>query len=257
MEGTGGNTGIALAQIGRAKGYNVVLCMPNCISTEKIEYQRRFGAEVHLQPLVPFTDPANYARHAEIIAAQRPGAVFTNQFENLANFRAHFGGTGPEIWHQTKGRVDAFVASAGTGGTIAGISAFLKSVQPGIKCFLVDPTSSVLLNYVRDPTHPLTASPGPSEIEGIGIGRITDNFKQARLDGAFLCTDREAVEMVHYLMRNEGLYVGPSAALNVCGAVKTARLLGPGHVIVTVLCDGGERCRHDYFCQCVLFVLLC
>ena len=145
---------------------------------------------------------------------------------------------GPEIWSQSRGTVDAFVCAAGTGGTIAGVSTYLKSVRPSIKTFLIDPDGSCLHDYLLN--HTLTSS-GSSIIEGIGIGRITDNFKQAKLDGCLRGTDLEAIEMCYYLLRNEGLFVGPSAALNVVGAVKVARLLGPGHTIVTILCDSGER----------------
>jgi cysteine synthase A len=238
VEGTGGNTGIALAQLGASKGYKVVLFLPNSIASEKIDYQKRFGATVILQPLVPFTNPENYARKAESYASET-NSLFTNQFENLANFLAHYEGTGKEIYNELDGKIDGFVTSAGTGGTIAGISSYLKDQNKDIKCYLVDPVGSVLYNYVN--YNKLETTPGNSQVEGIGIGRITANFKQSQLDGAFQCTDKEAVEMAYYLMRNEGLYLGPSAALNVCGAVKLARLLGPGKVIVTILCDGGER----------------
>lgn len=246
VEGTGGNTGVALAQIGRAKGYRVVICMPECIGQEKIDTQRRFGAEVHLQPLVPFSDPRNFARRPETLAKEL-GGVFTNQFENLANFQAHFSTTGPEIFHQTNGKIDAFITSAGTGGTIAGVSAFLHEVDPSIRSYLVDPAGSILHDYVNNTinntneTSALTTA--STTIEGIGIGRITANFAKAKLVGAKQVADKEAIEMVYYLMRNEGLAVGPSSALNVCGAVKVARELGPGHVIVTLLCDGGDRCE--------------
>ena len=238
VEGTGGNTGIALAQIGAAKGYKVILCMPNSIAQEKIAYSQRFGAEIHLQPLVPFTNPDNYARKAEQIAASIPGSVHADQFENLANYRIHYSTTGPEIFRQTNGTVDAFVASCGTGGTLAGISSFLKQAKPGVKCFLIDPMGSVLFEYVSSGK---VSATGSSEIEGIGIGRITDNFKHAELDGAFRGTDQEAVNMAYFLMKEEGLFIGPSAALNMVGAVKVAQKLGPGHTIVTIMCDGGER----------------
>ena len=201
VEGTGGNTGIALAQLGKAKGYKVILCMPNCISEEKIETQRRFGAEVHLQPLVPFTNPENYARKAESLAKEH-GFVHTNQFENLANFRAHFKTTGPEIYKQTNGKITAFVAAAGTGGTLAGTSSFLKSADPNIKCYLIDPSGSALFNYVKDikinhvdSKDIVLSSSGNSQVEGIGIGRITANFAAgiASIDDAFHCSDKEAV----------------------------------------------------------------
>jgi len=249
VEGTGGNTGIALAQLGKAKGYKVILFMPNSISEEKIETQRRFGAEVHLQPLVPFTNPENYARKAASTAKEH-GLVHTDQFENVANFRAHFGTTGPEIFRQTGGKVDVFVTSAGTGGTLAGTSAFLKAAKPNVKCYLIDPSGSTLFNYIKDvkvnnvnSNDIKLSSSGNSQIEGIGIARITANFAAGvkDIDDAFHGTDQEAVEMAYYLLRNEGIFIGPSAALNVVGAVKAAKKLGKGHVIVTILCDSGDR----------------
>lgn len=244
VEGTGGNTGVALAALGSARGYKVVLTMPVIIAKEKVQLAERFGAQVLLCELVPFTDPRNYARRAATLASEIPGAIHTDQFENLANFRAHYCGTGPEIWRQTQGKIDAFVTSAGTGGTIAGVSAFLKEAAAGlgppgrVQVWLVDPMGSALFNWVNQGR---LLSEGSSEVEGIGIGRITANFKQANLDGAIRCSDQEAIDMCAYLMRNEGLCLGPSAALNVVGAVKMAKKLGPGKTIVTVLCDSGER----------------
>ena len=244
VEGTGGNTGVALAHLGVSKGYKVVLCMPNSISTEKINHQRRLGAEVHLQPLVPFSDPENYAKKAEIIGNERAseGALFTNQFENDANFQAHYNGTGPEIWIQTKGKIDGFVTSAGTGGTISGISACLKNLNPKIKTYLVDPRGSVLYSFVTTGKCEVGPNTGNAPaMEGIGIARITANMSKAKLDGAFISVDQEAVDMAYHLLKQDGIYVGPSAALNVTGAVKLARKMGPGHTIVTVLCDSGDR----------------
>jgi cysteine synthase A len=239
-EGTGGNTGIALAAIGAAKGYRVVICMPHFIAKEKQNLCRSFGAEVHLQPGVPFTNEENYAKKAAFFGRTLPNAIHTDQFENLANYRGHYGGTAPEIWNQTGGKVDAFVCAAGTGGTIGGISAYLKEVSNGlVKCFLIDPNGSQLFSFVNNGT--LASGGGSSEIEGIGIGRLTRNFKHAELDGALRGSDQEAVDMCQYLMRNEGLCLGPSACLNVVGAVKVARQLGKGKKIVTILCDGGER----------------
>jgi cysteine synthase A len=238
VEATGGNTGVALAQIGKSKGYQVILTVPNMIAKEKIVYSERFGAKVYQQPLVPFTDPNNFERYAATLASQLPGSVHTNQFENMANYRAHYEGTGPEIWDQTNGRITAFVTSSGTGGTISGISNFLKEKNKFVKCILVDPMGSCLYSYLK--TGEL-AKEGTSTIEGIGSGRLTANFKAAKIDDAMRVKDIEAVEMAYYLMRNEGLFVGYSAALNVVGAVKAARKLGKGSVVVTILCDGGER----------------
>ena len=244
VEGTGGNTGVALAHLATSKGYKVVLCMPNSISIEKINHQRRLGAEVHLQPLVPFSDPENYAKKAEIIGKERAdqGAFFTNQFENGANFNAHYNGTGPEIWVQTKGKIDGFVTSAGTGGTISGISACLKNLNPKIQTYLVDPRGSVLYSYVTTGKCEVGINSGNAPVmEGIGIARITANMSKAKLNGAFTSGDQEAVDMAYHLLKQDGIYVGPSAALNVTGAVKLARKMGPGHTIVTILCDSGDR----------------
>lgn len=243
-EGTGGNTGISLAHLAISKGYKVILFMPSGISTEKIEHQRRLGAEVHVQPMVPFANPENYAKKAETVAAaltdEGQNVVFTNQFENMANFQAHYDNTGPEIWIQTKGKVDAFVCSAGTGGTIAGVSASLKDLNSNIKTYLIDPSGSVLFSFVKEGKVEVCHK-SSSVIEGVGIGRITANMKKAKLDGAFFGTDQEAIDMAYFLLRNDGIFVGPSAALNVVGAVKTARAIGPDKVIVTILCDSGER----------------
>lgn len=240
VEATGGNTGVSLAAMGISKGYKVIVTMPNCISLEKVNFQKRFGAEVYLQPLVTIASPEYFTRKAESLAKEKNG-IYLNQFENLSNFRAHFSSTGPEIWKQTNGKIDAFITSAGTGGTLAGTASYLKTVHPSIKCYLADPLGSVLFSYVKD--RKMDCGEGSSQIEGIGIGRITANFSQCLdlLDGCLKCNDQEAIEMAYYLIRNEGLYVGPSASLNVVGAVKLAKSLGPGNTIVTILCDAGEK----------------
>ena len=239
IEGTGGNTGVALAALGASKGYKVILCMPLIIAKEKVELAERYGAKVLLQPLVPYAHPENYARKAEALGKTTPNAIHTNQFENLANFRAHYSGTGPEIWKQTNGQIDAFVAAAGTGGTLAGVSTFLKHASgERVKAFLIDPAGSALFNFVESGR---LVAEGSSEIEGIGIGRITANFAKGEIDGALRGSDTEAVNMAYYLMRHEGLCLGPSAALNVVGAVKVARKLPKGSTVVTILCDSGER----------------
>lgn len=238
VEATGGNTGIALAQLGAAKGYNVILCAPNNIASEKVVMARRFGATVNLCPVVPFSHRDHYVHAAERAVAETPGALYCDQFENLANFRAHYATTGPEIFKQTEGEVDAFVVSCGTGGTLAGVSSYLGVAKPACKCYVIDPSGSVLFEYVSSGVVAMT---GASEIEGIGINRITDNFRHAKVEGALRGTDQEAVNMAYYVMEKEGLFIGPSAALNLVGAVKVARKLGPGHTVVTVLCDGGER----------------
>ena len=237
VEGTAGNTGIGLALMCRARGYRCVIVMPNNQSEEKISLLRVLGAEVELTAPVPFADPANYYHRAKA-RAEELGAFWANQFENTANADAHFEGTGPEIWSQTGGAIDGFVCSSGTGGTIGGVTSFLKAKAPGVQCYVVDCGGSSLYSQVTAGT--LDAE-GTSFLEGIGIRRITANFARAKLDGAVRGTDQEAVEMVHWLLRHDGLFVGGSAGLNCAGAVKLARKLGKGKTIVTILADGAQR----------------
>lgn len=245
VEATGGNTGVALSLLCAARGYKCVLTMPDYVAKEKVEAARALGAEVVLCPAVAFSDPRNFY-HVAKKRAEEPGCVHGNQFEDTVNMRAHFEGTGPELWAQAGERLDAFVTSAGTGGTIAGVGGFLRAVAPSIKLFLADPAGSSLLRYVKEGA--LAPSPGSTTVEGIGIGRLTANFKSCPpLDGALAVSDQEAVDMAHYLALREGVFVGPSAALNVVAAVKAARLLGPGHVVATVLCDGGSRYASKHF----------
>jgi len=245
VEATGGNTGVALSLLCAARGYKCVLTMPDYVAKEKVEAARALGAEVILCPAVPFSDERNFY-HVAKRRAEAPGCVHGNQFESLVNARAHFESTGPELWAQARGRVDAFCTSAGTGGTIAGVGGFLRSVAPSVKLFLADPAGSSLLRWVREGT--LAPSAGSTTVEGIGIGRLTANFASCPpLDGALAVSDQEAVDMAHYLALREGVFVGPSAALNVAGAVKVARLLGPGHVVATTLCDGGSRYASKHF----------
>lgn len=239
VEGTGGNTGVGMALVAASKGYKAIFTMPSNIANEKVETMRTLGAEAIVCPVVPFSDERHYYHVARKLAESTPGAVWGNQFEGLANMEAHYKGTGPEIWEQAGGRVDAFVAAAGTGGTIAGCSTFLREVNPSLRVFLIDPPGSSLAGYVE--TGLMGPAPGSTITEGIGIGRLTANFASARVDAALRGTDQEAVDMAYYLLRREGLFVGPSAALNVVGAVKAARALGPGHTVVAVLCDGGAR----------------
>jgi cysteine synthase A len=217
-----------------------------------------YGAEVKLCESVPFTDQGHYFHVAEKLGEQ-DGFFFPNQFENLNNGDSHFETTGPEIFDALNGKVEGFICSAGTGGTISGISRYLKSKNSETKAFLCDPCGSGLFDYVtkdkanqyQEESLPNTTfirrSEGSSVTEGIGIGRLTANFGSAKLDGAVFCTDIEAVEMAYYLLRNDGINVGPSAALNVCGAVKLARQLPEGSNVVTILCDGGARYSSKLF----------
>lgn len=240
VEGTGGNTGIGLALVAAARGYKCVFTMPPATSSEKVELARSMGARVEVCPAVPFTDPSHYYQRAQAIAKEIPGAVWCNQFEGHANARAHFETTGPEIWAQAGGHVDGLALAAGTGGTIGGLASYLRTRNPALRVFLIDPPGSSLAAYVR--TGAVEPSPGNSINEGIGIGRITENFRTAgHIDRVFDGVDQEAVDMAYFLLLREGLWVGPSAALNVVAAVKAARELGEGATVVTVLCDGGAR----------------
>jgi cysteine synthase len=241
VEGTGGNTGIGMAAVAAARGHRAILVMPESVSKEKQEFMRMLGAEVVLRPVVPFSDSRHYCHTAKRIAETTKGAVYGNQFESFENMRAHLLGTGVEIWEQTGGAVDAFVCASGTGGTIGGVSHALKSRKPGVMVYLIDPPGSSLAGFVDHGE--LEATPGPTITEGIGNRRLTANFSAARIDGALRGGDDEAVAMSRYLLQHEGLCVGPSAALNIVGAVKVARTLKPGSTVVTVICDGGERYR--------------
>ncbi|KAI3433760.1 hypothetical protein D9Q98_003567 [Chlorella vulgaris] len=247
-EGTVGSTGVSLAMCAAAYGCRVFIAMPDDAAIEKAQMLQALGAEVQRCRPVSITHPDHFVNVARRRAEEQPNAVFADQFENAANYRAHLK-TGREIWEQTGGRIDAFVSGAGTGGTIAGVSCCLKQLRPEVQVYLVDPPGSGLYNKVtrgvmyaaEEAEGKRLRHPFDTITEGIGINRITSNFARAQIDEAFKGTDQEAVEMAHYLLRNEGLFVGSSAAMNCVGAVKAARRLGPGHTIVTVLCDGGHR----------------
>ena len=238
VEGTAGNTGIGLSLVANARGYRSVIVMPSNQSQEKIDLLRTLGAEVELTNPAPFSSPENYYHVARDRAEQIENAFWANQFENLANSDAHYYTTAPEIWRQTGGELDGIVMSSGTGGTIGGVTAYLKEQNPNIATYLIDPTGSGLYSYMT--TGEFKAE-GNSITEGIGINRATANFNRARLDGAFRGTDQQVIEMSQYLLKHDGLFIGSSAALNVVGAVKLARKLGKGHTIATILCDGGGR----------------
>ena len=214
--------------------------MPDDQASEKYELLRALGADLRVVPAVPFTDEANYYHEARRLTETLPGAVWANQFENTANRDAHERTTGPEILAQLGGQLDAFVTAAGTGGTIAGVARALKAHEPATRVILCDPYGSALFSYV---TTGQLASEGESTTEGIGIKRLTANFKDAPVDDALRVDDRTMVEMAHWLLREEGLFVGMSAALNVAGAARYARTLPAGSRVVTILCDGGDRYR--------------
>ncbi len=248
VEGTAGNTGIGLALVANARGYRTVIVMPSNQSSEKIELLRTLGAQVELVAPVPFSNQGNYyhvARQRALELAEIPGGAFwANQFENTANADAHYSTTAPEIWQQTGGELDGVVMSSGTGGTIGGVTSYLKEQNPRLHTYLIDPPGSGLYNYIT--TGEFKAE-GNSITEGIGINRETANFRRAKLDGAFQGTDQEVIEMAHYLLKNDGLFIGSSAALNVVGAVRLARQLGKGKTIATILCDGGGRYQSRMF----------
>jgi len=238
VEGTAGNTGIGLSLVANARGYRSVIVMPSNQSPEKIDLLRTLGAEVELTSPAPFASPDNYYHVARRRAEEIENAFWANQFENISNSEAHYQTTAPEIWRQAGGDLDGVVMSSGTGGTIGGVTAYLKEQNPQITTYLIDPTGSGLYSYLT--TGEFKAE-GNSITEGIGINRATANFKRAKLDGAFRGSDRQVIEMSQYLLKHDGLFVGSSAALNVVGAVKLARKLGKGHTIATILCDGGGR----------------
>ena len=239
VEGTAGNTGIGLAHVCHARGYRLIVLMPDNQSREKYQMLEALGAEVRKVPVVPYSNPAQYQHQAGRLAQELPNAVWSNQFDNTANRRAHVESTGPEIWAQTGGRVDAFVASSGTGGTLAGTSEFLKGRNAKIRTVLADPPGSSLYEFVRNGE--VKATGKGSITEGIGIARVTANFKDAPVDSAVHVEDPETVQMVYRLLHEEGLFLGSTSGINVATAVRVARELGPGHTIVTILCDGGAK----------------
>jgi len=237
VEGTAGNTGIGLAHLCAASGYRCVIVIPDNQSQEKMDLLRVLGAEVRPVPPKPYKDRDNYQKIAGRLAEELPNAIWAQQFDNVVNRQAHYETTGPEIWRDTDGRVDAFVSAVGTGGTLAGTARFLKERKPGVKIVLADPEGSALHSWVK--TGELEAH-GSSITEGIGTTRITANFEGTPVDDAVRVTDPSAVTMVYRLLREEGLYVGGSSGINVCGALEIAKALGPGHTIVTLLCDRGS-----------------
>ncbi len=245
VEGTAGNTGIGLAHVCNTRGYRCLIVMPDNQSPEKYRLLEMLGAEVYKVPTVPYSNPNQYQKVAQRLAATLPNAIWSNQFDNTANRRVHARTTGPEIWAQTDGQLDAFVAAAGTGGTIAGVSEYLKSQRRSIRCVLADPPGSSLYEFVR--TGALKATGSGSITEGIGIGRVTANFADAPVDDAVHIEDPDTVRYVYRLLNEEGLFLGSTSGINVAAAMQVARQLGPGHKIVTVLCDGGAKYQSRLF----------
>ncbi len=247
VEGTAGNTGIGLALVGASMGFKTVIVIPETQSEEKKDMIRLAGAELVQVPAAPYRNPNNYVRYsgrlAEKLAASNPnGAIWANQFDNIANRQAHVETTGPEIWEQTGGKVDGFVCAVGSGGTLAGVA---EALQPkGVKIGLADPEGATLYNFYTKGEH---KAEGSSITEGIGQGRITANLEGFKPDMAWQIPDAEALPYVFDLLHNEGLCLGGSSAINIAGAVHMARELGPGHTIVTVLCDYGTRYQSKLF----------
>lgn len=239
VEGTAGNTGIGLATLGIPRGYKVIITMPNNQAREKVERLESLGAEVRLFPPCPFAQEGHFYHQARLFAEKNAGVFWANQFENLANFRAHYQTTGPEIGSQTQGQIDLFVASVGTGGTVGGVTTFLKEQSAEIKTVVADPYGSGILTYLEKGQF---QSEGGSVTEGIGIMRLTENFKQAKVDRAMRVSDQAMIDMLYHLKDHDQLLVGPSAALNVWAAYQLAlEHKGEGKTIVTMLCDSGER----------------
>ena len=243
VEGTAGNTGIGLALVGNARGYRAVIVIPNTQSQEKKDMLRLCGAELREVPAVPYKDPNNYV-HVSQRVAQEIGGFWANQWDNTANRDGHYRSTGPEIWEQTEGRIDGFTCAIGTGGTLAGVSRFLKEKDQHIRTVAADPMGAAMYSWIK---HKELKSEGSSVTEGIGLGRVTGNVKDAPIDDAYQIPDGEAIPLLFDLLKNEGLCLGGSSAINVAGAIRLARELGPGHTVVTILADSGTRYQSKLF----------
>jgi cysteine synthase A len=249
VEGTAGNTGIGLSLAGNSFGYKTIIVIPETQSVEKMDALRLCGAELHPVPAVPFKNPENFVHVAERMGAElastaEHGAFYANQWDNLANMRGHYHSTGPEIWNQTDESVDGFVCAIGTGGTLAGVSRFLKEKNPLIRIAAADPMGAAMFNWF---TNGKLESEGNSITEGIGQGRVTGNIAEIKLDDAFQIPDQELLPWVFDLLFEEGLCLGGSSGINVAGAVRLAKQMGPGHTIVTILCDSGSRYQSKLF----------
>jgi cysteine synthase A len=243
VEGTAGNTGIGLALVGNARGYRTVIVIPETQSKEKKDMLRLCGAELREVPAVPFKDPNNYVHVSERVAKEL-GAFWANQWDNTANRDGHYASTGPEIWRQTEGKVDGFVCAIGTGGTLAGVSKYLKTQKPAIRTAAADPMGAAMYNWIK---HGELKSEGSSITEGIGLGRVTKNIEGAPIDDAYQIPDTEALPLVFDLLRYEGLCLGGSSGINIAGAIRLARDLGPGSTVVTILADSGTRYQSKLF----------
>jgi cysteine synthase len=249
VEGTAGNTGIGLALVGSVRGYKTVIVIPETQSQEKMDMLRLVGADLRPVPAVPYKDPNNYVKLSgrladELNRSEPNGAIWANQFDNIANRVGHYRTTGPEIWEQTGGKIDAFTCAIGTGGTLAGVGLFLKERKPGVRIVAADPMGAALYNWYK---HGELKAEGSSISEGIGQGRVTANLEGAPVDDACQITDEEALPYIFNLIVEEGLVLGASSAINIAGAVRVAQELGPGHTIVTILADYGTRYQSKLF----------
>ena len=249
VEGTAGNTGIGLAHVANARGYRTVIVIPETQTQEKKDALRQAGAELIEVPAVPYKDPNNYIKQSgrladELAAKEDAGAIWANQFDNVANRQGHFDTTGPEIWDQTDGTLDGFICAVGTGGTLAGVGMYLKSRNKDVKIGLADPMGAAIYNFYANGE---LKSEGSSITEGIGQGRIPANLEGAPVDSPFQIPDEEALPIMYNLIREEGLSVGTSSGINVAGAIRLAKELGPGHTVVTILCDGAHRYASKIF----------
>ena len=244
IEGTAGNTGIGLAVIGHARGYAVKIVIPETQAPEKITLLRNLGAEVITVPQAPYSNPANYNRVAQRLAEEN-GWFWSNQFDNLANRQAHYRTTGPEIWEQTNGEVNAFVSSVGTGGTLAGTTLFLKERNPAVAAICADPYGAAMWSWFTQGD--LSTADGDSVAEGIGQMRVTRNLEEIKVDRAYRIEDQAAVDIVYQLLREEGVFLGLSSGINLAGALRYAREIGPGRTIVTILCDSGHKYQSKLF----------
>ena len=249
VEGTAGNTGIGLGLLGNSLGYKTIIVMNDNQTQEKKDTIRNLGAELRLVPAKPYKDENNFVKIAGRLADElRPtnnnGVVWANQFDNTANLKGHYESTGPEIWDQTEGKVDGFICASGTGGTIAGVSNFLKEKNKNVKIYLSDPAGSCLYNYINNGE---LKSEGGSITEGIGSSRVTANFAEAKIDGAFSINDSESLPILYDLIQNEGLSLGTSCGVNIAGAIRLGKELGPGKTIVTILCDKSDKYNSKLF----------
>jgi cysteine synthase A len=239
VEGTAGNTGIGLTLVAQSRGYRSIIVVPETQSSEKLDFLRAIGADLRTVPAAPYSDPNNFNHAARRIAQATPGAFWANQFDNDANAAAHYRTTGPEIFEQTQGQVDGFICSVGTGGTLSGVSRYLKARRDNVTIGCVDPGGAAMYSWFANGN--LEDVIGNSITEGIGQNRVTANVASAKVDCAFRVLDESVIAMTHYLLHHEGLFLGSTSGINVCGALRLAARLGPGHTIVTILCDSASR----------------